>query len=181
VNLGTGRIVIILALVVAGVLVLANGFGDASTVTSGSPTSAPSGTDTSTPGPTGSASGGPTQTPAPNTTGVTFMALNGTSVTGAGAAVQILLEADGYLSPVDAADSPVQGVTTTTIYYRPGPDAAQNQSDATYVNQQYFGGKGQVVKLDQNSQSLYADVVPKSASVVIVVGSDAAAKLVAGK
>jgi hypothetical protein len=179
VNLGIGRIVIILALIGVGVAVLAEGFdGSAAPATggSGSPsvTEGPTG-PTGTSGPTGDT--GATQTPAPNTTGVTFIALNGTDTTGAGAAAQLLLEGDGYVSPVDAADSPVKGVTTTTIYYRPGNGGAQNKADAAYINQHYFDGKGEVAKLDLD---LYGDVVPHSATIVLVVGSDVAENLVAG-
>lgn len=180
VNLGTGRLIVILALVVAGVLVLSQGFtdeGQTSAQPSTSPTVSP--TDTGSPQPTGTEPpGGNGEAPEPNTTGVNFIALNGTPTTGAGAAAQGLLVADGYVSVLDAADSPVQGVSVTTIYYRGGADSAQNQADAEYVNETYFEGKGQVDKV--SSAPVFEEVVPKSATLVVVVGSDYAEALVGG-
>ena len=171
-NLGTARIVIIVALVVAGAAVLANGFpesggsvagpsGGASP--SGSPSS-PASSPTTQPSPTG---------PSPETTGVTFMALNGTTVTGAGAAAQQLLEKHGYTSVQAAVDAPSQGVAKTTVYYRGGQGGAQNKSNAAYVATTYFNG-APVKKLDPSLES----VVPPSATIVVVVGDDFAQTLV---
>lgn len=177
-NLGTGRLIVILALVVAGVLVLSQGFtdeGQTSAQPSTSPTVSPTGTGA--PEPTDSQPGGNGgEAPEPNTTGVSFMALNGTATTGAGAAAQEILVADGYEKVLDAADSPVQGVTVTTVYFRGGADAAQSKADADYVNETYFEGKGQVDKLSP----VFDEVVPKSAALVVVVGSDYAEALVGG-
>ena len=174
VNLGTARIVVIVALVVAGAAVLANGFpanggnvagpsGGASP--SGSPTSPASSPTTTQPTPPG---------PSPQTTGVSFMALNGTDVLGAGAAAQALLVKHGYTSVQDATNAPSAGATKTTIYYRSGQSSAQNKSDAAYVAQTYFKGAA-VKKLDPSLESL----VPTTASIVILVGSDDAQSLVA--
>jgi len=66
------------------------------------------------------------------------------------------------------------GATKTTIYYRGGQSGAQNKSDAAYVAQTYFKGAA-VKKLDPSLESL----VPATASIVILVGSDAAQSLVA--
>jgi len=173
VNLGTARIVVIVALVVAGAAVLANGFpanggnvagpsGGASP--SGSPSS-PASSPTTQPPPPG---------PSPQTTGVSFTALNGTDVLGAGAAAQALLVKHGYTSVQDATNAPSAGATKTTIYYRSGQGGAQNKSDAAYVAQTYFKGAA-VKKLDPSLESL----VPATASIVVLIGSDDAQSLVA--
>ena len=173
VNLGTARIVVIVALVVAGAAVLANGFpanggnvagpsGGASP--SGSPSS-PASSPTTQPPPPG---------PSPQTTGVSFTALNGTDVLGAGAAAQALLVKHGYTSVQDATNAPSAGATKTTVYYRGGQGGAQNKSDAAYVAQTYFNGAA-VKKLDPSLESL----VPATASIVILIGSDDAQSLVA--
>jgi LytR cell envelope-related transcriptional attenuator len=172
VNLGTARIVVIVALVVAGAVVLANGFPDtgegAATLGSPSPsvgTSPPSSSSPSTQ---------PTQTPSPQAPkNVTFVALNGTEVTGAGAAAQDVLTQDGYVAAEPAGDAPSKGVETTTIYYRGGEASAQNKSDATAIAGQYFQG-ADVKKLDTSLQ----DVVPPTANIVVVVGQDYADSLV---
>ena len=173
-NLGTARIVVIVALVVAGAAVLANGFpasggnvagpsGGASP--SGSPSSSPSSPTAAQPPPPG---------PSPHTTGVSFTALNGTDVLGAGAAAQALLVKHGYTSVQDATNAPSAGATKTTIYYRGGQGGAQNKSDAAYVAQTYFNG-ATVKKLDPSLESL----VPATASIVVLVGADVAQSLVA--
>jgi hypothetical protein len=95
------------------------------------------------------------------------MALNGTTVTGAGAAAQQLLTKHGYTSVQDAVDAPSQGVAKTTVYYRGGQGGAQNKSNAAYVATTYFNGAS-VKKLDPSLES----VVPPSATLAVVVGDD---------
>ena len=174
-NLSTGRVLIIVALVVGGLAILANGFGDSGTtaavVPSTTRTPSPSESGAS---PSASESASPTVTPSPKTKGVVFLALNGTDVTGAGAAAQDLLETDGDKAAGPAGDAPVAGVKKTTVYYRDDADAAQNESDATYIADQYFGG-APVKKLDPDATGS----VPETATVVIVVGEDWASDLVA--
>jgi hypothetical protein len=177
VNLSTGRVLIIVALIVGGLAVLANGFGNdagsteaaVSPTTTSSPTGHASPTDTASPTTTET----PTPTPPPQKTGVLFMALNGTDVAGAGAAAQVVLTDAGYQKVQDAADAPVQNVKRTTIYYRDDADAAQNEADAAYVAKKYFKHAA-VKKLDSAVQG----VVPDSATIVVVVGSDYATQLV---
>jgi hypothetical protein len=180
VNLGTGRLLVIVALVVAGVLVLSQGFADdEGAVAQPSGSTTPSVTGSESPGPTGSASpDGETgaEAPEPNTTGVPFMTLNGTTTTGAGAAAQELLEAEGYEAVLDSANSPVQNVSQTTVYFQGGEDAAQNKADAQYVSDTFFDGQAQVKKL----APAFVETVPDSAALVIVVGADFAEALVAG-
>jgi hypothetical protein len=172
-NLSTGRIVIIVGLVVVGLAVLANGFVDDTTVAASPTASAtPSSSSTSTKTGTPTDTASPTETPAPQTEGVLFMALNGTDVAGAGAAAQTVLTDDGYKAPQTAADAPVQGVKKTVVYYRDDDNAAQNEADATYIAETYFGG-AQVKPLDPTVDS----TVPSSVTVVVVVGEDWATKL----
>jgi hypothetical protein len=172
-NLSTGRVLIIVALIVAGLAVLANGFADEGTAAA-SPSGSPSGGASSPPATTGSptTTTPPTQTPAPQKTGVLFMALNGTDVPGAGAAAQELLIAAGYKKVQEAANAPTSGVKKTTVYYRPD-DTGQNQSDANYVARKYFNG-ALVKELDTDIKS----AVPDSADLVVVVGDDYAQDLV---
>jgi hypothetical protein len=170
VNLSTGRVLIIVALIVAGLAVLANGFADEGPAVA-SPTRTTS-SSTSPPASEPPESEPPTQTPPPQKTGVLFMALNGTEVPGAGAAAQELLTGEGYTKVQDADDAPAQDVKKTTIYYRPD-DSGQNRSDATYVAKKYFG-RAPVKKLDTEVQG----AVPSSADIVVVVGQDYATQLI---
>jgi hypothetical protein len=170
-NLSTGRIVIIIGLIVVGLAVLANGFDGGSTSAAPASSPTPSGaspTDSGSP----SKSESPTETPSPQTKGVLIMALNGTDVVGAGGAAQTMLVDDGYKAPKDATNAPVQGVKKTVVYYRDDDNAAQNKSDATYIADQYFGG-AQVKPLDPDVDA----AVPPNVTVVVVVGQDYATKL----
>jgi hypothetical protein len=168
-------VVIIVALIAAGAVVLAQGF-TSETVSAGAGTPSPSVTPTDQPSETGSPTPttSPTAGPEPNKTGVSFMTLNGTSVAGLAGAAQEVLVADGYVKAQEADNSPTQGVASTTVYYRSGDGEAQNKADAQYVARKYFDG-AQVGRLS----SLYDDVAPKSASIVIVVGEDYASSLAA--
>jgi hypothetical protein len=171
-NLSTGRIVVIVALIVLGLAVLANGFGSGSTAAT--PSASPSVSETASPtgGGTETETPPPSPTPAPQTKGVLIMAMNGTDVVGAGAAAQTLLEDEGYKAPEAAIDAPVQGVKKTTVYYRDDDNAAQNQSDAAYIADKYFGG-APVKPLDAGIDAQ----VPATVTVVVVVGEDYATQL----
>jgi hypothetical protein len=174
VNLSTGRVLVIVALIVVGLAVLANGFADTgTTAATPSPTPTPGGGHTSTSSTPPPTSQTPSATPPPETKGVIFMAMNGTNVTGAGAAAQAKLEAAHYVSAATATDAPTGGVNKTIVYYRDDENAPQNKANATYVADNIF--KNAVVKpLDPNLTG-----VPKSATIVVVVGEDYAQKLVA--
>jgi hypothetical protein len=170
VNLGTGRVLVIVALIAAGVLVLAKGFGGegaAVAASSVSATHSPTGTSTRTTSPTPTETETASATPAPRTKGVLFMVLNGTTVTGLGAAAENTLVSQGYEAPVPAANAPTQGVKTTTVYYRPGPNEAQNKSDATYVSTTFFPGS----KVDKLGPA-FDSIVPQAATIAVVVGED---------
>lgn len=167
-NLGTARILIIVGLALVGAAVLASGFDD-----EGGTVSGPSPSVTPSPGasPTGGASPTsdptPTETPTPQTQGVSVMVLNGTSVQGLAAEAQQILVGEGYVAPVDPDNAPNPGAKRTTVYFRPGENEAQNRSDATYASETLFPGS-KVAKLG----AVYDDIVPNSATIVVVVGQD---------
>ena len=174
-NLSTGRVLIIVVLIVGGLAILANGFADTGTTVAATPSPSPTTsvrpTKTAEPTSTSTSTSTQTPTPAPNKTGVSFMALNGTDVPGAGAAAQELLTDGGYVSVATAADAPTKGVPKTTVYYRPD-HAGQNLADANYVEKKYFKG-GAVKKLITEIQG----VVPDEATIVVVVGEDWATEI----
>jgi len=168
VNLGSARIVIIVALVVAGVAVLANGFSDEGTpVAAPSVTGTPSPGSTSSPGGTTSPSQSASQTPAPQTKGVLIMVLNGTNVTGLATLAQDMLVNEGYVAPELAANALAPGVKITSVYYRPGDAEEQNKADAAYISKTFFPGS-EVGRLSSD----YDDIVKPSVTVVVVVGDD---------
>lgn len=167
-NIGTARIVIIVALVVAGVAVLWNGFGDGGgalqdgggAVTTGptGPTGPASPTETGTPT--------PRVTPSPRVDGVTVQVFNGTNETGLAAEVQQSLEGDGYAAPADPGNVPSPPVAQTVVYFRGGPDRAQNRSDAAYLAETTFpGAKVKVLSEDVGD-------VDDRVNVVVILGVD---------
>jgi len=174
VNTGTTRVVIVAALVVAGFVVLLNGFPSVDREASGGP-----GTGTSTspstsvsPSDTGTLPPEPPPDPQPPKK-IHFFVLNGTNSTGlAGIEAQHL--ANQQLTPaLNAADSaaddaPTKGQKKTIVYFRGGNDAEQNQADAQWVADTYFDG-ATVKELDPDVES---DVVPAEANVVILLGED---------
>ena len=167
VNLGTARIVIIVALAAGGIALLANGFagtvvtpadadgGGASSPTSSSPT------DSASP------SKPPKETPSPQVEGVQIAVLNGTNEVGLAGQVQQLLVDDGYLPAQDADDADAKPVPKTVVYFRGGANAAQNRSDARYVADKYFDG-ARVGLLDPGQITNVTD----SAQVIIIIGVD---------
>jgi hypothetical protein len=166
VNLGTARIVIIAALFVGGIAVLANGFGDSTTVEDsgggvGVSPASPTGAS-----PTTSPSGPPKETPSPLVQGVPIAVLNGTFEAGLAGEVQQTLEADGYVAAQDPDDAQSKPVAKTVVYFRGGADAAQNRSNAHYLADTYLdGARVALLGSDQGS-------IAKSAELVIIVGVD---------
>lgn len=174
---GTARLLIVVVLAVVGGLVLANGFdGDASSTAAATPTTTPSeSVAPSTPGSTPSQEPDAVQPQPPEE--VRFMALNATSVAGAGAAAQAEMEGAGYVAAEDAADAPVQGAQKTQILYRVGEtdeETAQNQANAERIARKVFKG-AQVGELSND----YDDIVPAQATIAVVVGLDDAEALIA--
>jgi hypothetical protein len=105
---------------------------------------------------------------------VIIAVLNGTNVTGLATEAQVMLLDEGYKAATDPANAPQTGVEITTVYYRPGENAAQNRSDATYISETFFPGS----KVDKLG-STFNDVVANSVTVVIVVGQDYAESVAA--
>lgn len=167
-NLGTARIVIIVVFVAVGIVVLTNGFdGDTSAVSNAgdlggsTPTESPSAT------PSASPTTPPRETPSPQVDGVLIAVFNGTSETGLAGQVQQMLEAENYIAAQEAANSPVSPLPRTTIYYRGGPDAAQNRSNAKHLAETYLDG-AKVTRLGPDQ----SDVVGASAQIAIFLGVD---------
>jgi hypothetical protein len=169
VNTGTARIVIIVALLVTGGLLLANGFDDtvasadgpSDTVTSPSPS--PTATDTQ---PTKT----PEPTPEPAEPKDTLVAVfNGTNTTGLAGTVLEDLIADGYTQGQIPTDAPNKPVDKTVVYYVTGPDAEQNQSNATDLAKKYYSD-AKVKELDPAYSE--GNLVEKNVQVVIVLGSN---------
>ena len=166
-NIGTARIVIVLALAVGGIAILANGFGGG--VAAAPPVDGGGSSSSGSPSPTASASPTkpPKETPSPQVVGVLIAVFNGTNETGLAGQVQQTLEADGYVAAQDPADAPSKPVDKTIVYFRGGANASQNRSDANYVADTYFeGARVSLLGADQ------AASIAKSAQVVIIVGVD---------
>ena len=166
VNLGTARIVIILALAAGGIAVLANGFASGAVA----PPSGGGGSETTSPSessPTNSPTQPPKVTPSPQIEGVLIAVFNGTNETGLAAEVQQLLEADGYVAAQDPADADPKPVPKTIVYFRGGADAAQNRSNARYIADTYFDG----AKVSLLDQELAVDIAAE-AQAIIIVGVD---------
>ena len=163
VNLGTARIVLLVALVVAGIALLANGFGGGTSV------AAPggSGSSPSVSSPSTSPTTPPKETPSPQIQGVPIQVFNGTYSPGLAGQVQQLLVKDGYVAAHTAADAPSKPVAKTVVYYRGGADAAQNKSNAKYMASHYFDHAAvAVLGADQASS------VAKNAQIAVVLGLD---------
>lgn len=175
VNTGTTRIIIVAALVVAGFVVLVNGFPSVDQEASGGPGPV----DTTSPSTSVSPSATET-TPAPEPPPdpqppkkIHFFVLNGTNSTGLAGIEAEHLANQGLTPALNAADSaaddaPTKGQKKTIVYFRGGDDAEQNQADAQWVADTYYDG-ATVKELDPDVES---DVVPAEANVVILLGED---------
>ncbi|MGZ6545317.1 MAG: LytR C-terminal domain-containing protein, partial [Actinomycetota bacterium] len=118
-NLGTARIVVVVALVVGGIAVLANGFGSG-TILAGPPGGSSSPTVGSSGSPSSRPSKPPKQLPSPQIHGVAIAVFNGTNTVGLAGQVEQTLEADGYVKAQDPADAPSKPVAKTVVYFRGG-------------------------------------------------------------
>jgi hypothetical protein len=170
VNLGTARIIIILALVAAGIAVLANAFGPGTVALTpldggGSPAASPSGSTSPTP----PASHSPKPLPSPDTTGALVSVFSGISAPGCAGKVNTMLVADGYVSADPASDATHKPIAKTVVYYSPDPQHL-NQSDAVYLAKTYFNA-ARVAKLPPT----FPGVVSPQAQAVVLIGTDYAA------
>jgi hypothetical protein len=166
VNPGIARLAIIIALIVGGVAVLANGFsGEGVAATSD---------DSSTPSPTGTPS--PTSTPQPSIVpqqdGVLIQVLNGTSRPGYAATFQdTLVTTGGYLAAGDPGDAPNKPVVDSIVYFRADRNRAQNRADAQLLSDEYLGG----VPVERLPADLAnADAVDPATDVLVLLGEDQA-------
>ena len=162
-NPGVSRLAIVIALVIGGVALLANGFSDGETA------AAPRGSTTPSPSASRSPSRSPSQSIVPNQDGVLVQVLNGTSKAGYAGDFQILLEQEGYLRAGEPADAPDKPVVDSVVYFRRDDHKAQNQADAQLLSESYLGG----VPVKALPAAL-ADLVSESADVVVVLGEDQA-------
>jgi hypothetical protein len=184
VSLGTWRIVIIVALVVTGVAVLANGFNDEAAsgvvpTSSGSVSGTPTATNEPSEPASPSQAETPTETPPPQKKAdVPIAVFNGTDVTGLAGAAWETLTGAGYASAQQPTNAPAQGAETTIVYYRGGESAAQNKSDATYIAKKYFDFDQGPAKVEE-LRSVFDDVLAPTAQVAIVVGQDYADSIAA--
>ena len=169
-NTGTARIIIIVALLVTGGLVLANGFASPTAVEAGSQPDV-----VASPSPSPSTAAPETDSPAPAVEetpkpaapkDIPIAVFNGTYETGLAGTVMERLLADGYRSGQEPTDTETKPVEHTVVYFVGGADAAQNESNATELADTSF--KGAKVK------ELSADVgdVDPSVLVVVVLGED---------
>jgi LytR cell envelope-related transcriptional attenuator len=163
VNPGISRLAIVIALVIGGVALLANGFSDGETV------AAPRGSSSPSPSESPSPSRSPSQSIVPNQDGVLVQVLNGTSKAGYAGDFQILLEQEGYLRAGEPADAPDKPVVDSVVYFRKDDNRAQNQADAQLLSETYLGN----VSVKPLPAAL-ADLVSESADVVVVLGEDQA-------
>jgi LytR cell envelope-related transcriptional attenuator len=173
VNLSPARLAVLVALVVGGLAILLNGFGTDQAVTaagpSGSPTPAADGSTT----PTETGSPSPSESPAPElepqVDGVVIQVLNGTTVTGLGAEVEQSLVGRGYVAGLPAGDADNKPVGTTTVYFRTGADADQNEVDAENLARRFL--KGVEADVRPLNATLSPDIAPKT-QLVVIVGTD---------
>jgi hypothetical protein len=164
VNPGIARLAIVVALVIGGVAVLANGFSDDAVVAQpdGSPSPTPSESPTPSPSPQASI--------VPNQEGVLVQVLNGTSRAGYAADFQeMLIDVGGYLAAGDPGDSPDKPIVDSIVYFRADNDKAQNEADAQLLSDEYLSG----VSVERLPADL-ADAVDPAADVIVVLGEDQA-------
>jgi LytR cell envelope-related transcriptional attenuator len=168
VNPGVTRLVIVLALVVGGIVVLAQGFGDE---TAAAPTSSPEPTSPS-----------PTESPSPTAQdgdggeivgqkdGVLVQVLNGTFTPGLAGDFQLTLENDNYLRGGEPADAPEKPVVDTIVYFRNDENVEQNEADARLLADTYLTTDVPVEKLPPEYRG--PDVTNPAADVIVVLGED---------
>ncbi|GIU97937.1 MAG: hypothetical protein KatS3mg013_1740 [Actinomycetota bacterium] len=169
-NLGAWRVVIVVALVVVGAAVLANGFGEGPAAAL--PTDSPG--QTQSPSPTGAPTppSSPETTPEPNTSGIVVKVFNGTAVTGLAGIVQQELVNEGQVAPEEPADAPAKPAPKTIVYFRGGAEADQNRADATYLAETYLEPVlGKTPRVDELS-AVYEDLVGRRIAVVVLLGED---------
>jgi hypothetical protein len=163
-NPGVSRLAIVIALVIGGVALLANGFSDGETV------AAPRGSSSPSPSETPSPARSPQQSIVPNQQGVLVQVLNGTTKPGLAADFQAtLVDQGGYLEAGTPGDAPDKPVVDSVVYFRQDNNKAQNRADAQLLSETYLGG----IAVKPLPAAL-KDVVSASADVIVVLGEDQA-------
>lgn len=166
-NLGTARIVIIVALIVSGIAVLANAFGSGTSATPVIPGGAGASGASPSSSPSQHPSHTPNSAPSPQVQGVRVAVFNGTFAPGLATQVQQKLTGDGYSQAQAPGDAPSKIVAKTVVYFSGGSNRVQNRADANYIAQKYFNG-ARVTVLGAKMSPL----VSKNTQVAIVIGSD---------
>ena len=162
-NPGVARLAIVVALVLAGVAVLVNGFSDEGTSAAPSPSSSPS--------PTGSPS--PSSSPDGEVVGqknAFVQVFNGTNAAGFAATFLEQLANDGYLQAGEPADAPEKPVLDSIVYYKADETLEQNRADAKLLARDYLLETTPVERLPDD----LADTVDPAADVVVILGEDVA-------
>jgi hypothetical protein len=166
VNPGVSRLAIVVALVIVGVALLANGFSDGETTAAPRNSSSPSVSDSPSP------SRSPQRSIVPNQEGVLVQVLNGTSKPGLAADFQTLLvDQGGYLEAGTPGDAPDKPVVDSVVYFRQDDNRAQNRADAQLLSETYLGG---VPVKPLPADLADPPLVSESADVVVVLGDDQA-------
>ena len=170
-NTGTARIVLIVALLVTGGLLLANGFDATNTAAVGAQPSGGTSPSPSPSDPTSTKTDPPPEapeTPKPAAAKDTPIAVfNGTDSLGLATSVMDRLSGDGYRVGQEPTDAPQKPVPKTAVYFLGGADAEQNESNATALADTYFKG----AKVKELSADL-GDLVDQGVQVVVVVGTN---------
>lgn len=162
-NPGVARLAIVLALVIGGVAVLANGFSEQESKAAQGISPTPSASRSPSPTPS------PERSVVPTQEDVLVQVFNGTSQAGYAGDFQIMLEEQGYLRAGEPADAPEKPVVDSIVYFLQDADAAQNRADATLLSDTYLG-RAPVKPLPAELR----DVVNETANVVVVLGEDQA-------
>jgi LytR cell envelope-related transcriptional attenuator len=165
VNPGVTRLVIVLGLIVGGIVVLSQGFGEE---TVAAPTASPEPTVSESPSPSPPPDDGEI---VGQKDGVLVQVLNGTFSAGLASDFQIfLVEEEGYLQGGEPADGPEKPIIDTVVYFRPDDHAAQNEADAKLLADDYLEG-APVERLPAAYRG--EDVTDPAADVIVVLGEDA--------
>jgi len=172
VNLSPARLAVLVALVVVGVAVLLNGFGDDAVFAgAGSESVQPSGSASPQPG--GSPSATPSESAAPDlqpqVDGVTIQVLNGTTAVGLASQVDSFLTGKGYVQALPPGDLANKPAPRTIVYFRGGDDAEQNEVDAQHLATRFL--KGVDARVTALNAELGSDVAPRT-QLVVVLGTD---------
>ena len=168
-NPGIARLAIVIALVIGGVAVLANGFDDEGVAAPPEPSASqsPTGSPTTSPSPQASI--------VPNQKGVLVQVLNGTSRAGYAADFQeMLVDLGEYLPAGDAGDAPEKPIVDSIVYFRADDDSAQNEADAQLLSDEYLPGVP-VQRLPADLAN--SGAIDRAADVVVVLGEDQAGEL----